>query len=132
MTFPRHRSRTIAVGGDDYRWIVSREDDKYVQRLRVEHASSPGSRLVHAFGRPPGAPPTPMTPGRVRGLIELARLRGWAPARRGPDFVIPPWPPAGAPLSTWDTTELLPVPSNGPLSLESWAMPWPVDRGFPW
>lgn len=127
MTFPRHKSRGITVRGEPYRWVVGRVDREFVQRVHVEHATSPGQRLLCVFRDRFSADGGPVPPGRVRRLIEQALARGWHPTQRGPEFVL-------------DTCSARPArfqldpraAAETDLSLESWTDLDPVRSGFPW
>lgn len=133
MTLPRGKSRTLIVGAHTYRWAVSRPDQRSVQRLRVEHATASGQQLVCAFENRLHSDAAPITPRRVRALIERALLRGWRPASEGPPFELAPCPPpdpARAVLPAAWFTE--PEDPTAPLSLESRASLDPIRRGFPW
>ena len=133
MTFPRSKSRTLAVGQHKYRWVVSRPDRQFVQRLRVEYATAAGQQLVCAFENRLHSDVAPITPHRVRALIERALRRGWRPTIQGPPFELDPCPApepthAGFP-DAWFTE---PEDLTTPLSLESWTSLDPIRRGFPW
>jgi len=133
MTFPRSKSRTIIVGAHTYRWAVSGPDERFVQRLRVEHATAPAQQLVCAFHNRLHSDDAPITPARVRALIERALLRGWQPTIRGPLFELAPCPPPDPTRAVlpaaWFTE---PEDLTAPLSLESWTSLDPIRRGFPW
>lgn len=130
VTFPRGKARGLMVAGQRFRWAVGRVDDRFRQHLYVELASAPGARLTCCFEDRFRNDASPITPGRVRGLVERALGRGWTPAVAGPDFVLDPCAPRDRVFPAWAMRAA--APSEEPLALESWTDFDPIRRGFPW
>ena len=93
MAIPRKGSRTIGVGGERYRWVVTVH--QHALNLTVERADGAGQRLI-AVSEPhdeyvrddQGAwrfrgQLRSVTPGLVRQVILLALDRGWRPGECG-------------------------------------------------
>jgi hypothetical protein len=130
VTFPRGKARGLTVAGQQFRWAVGRVDDDFRQRLYVELASAPGARLVCCFEDRFHNDASPITPGRVRALVDRALHRGWTPAHAGPDFLLDPCAPRDRVFPAWATQA--PSPEEEPLALESWTDFDAIDHGFPW
>lgn len=130
MTFPRSKARGLTVAGQRYRWVVSRVDGRFQQRLYVRHEAAPGARLVCLFKERFENDAPPISPSRVRGLVERALQRGWTPAQKGADFLLDPCAPRERTFPAWATRAT--SPGAEPLSLESWTDFDPIRRGFPW
>jgi hypothetical protein len=130
VTFPRGKARGLTVAGQRFRWAVGGVDDRFRQRLYVELASAPGARLVCCFEERFHNDASPITPGRVRGLVDRALQRGWTPTLAGPDFALDPCAPRDRVFPAWATRA--PSPAEEPLSLESWTDFDPIRQGFPW
>lgn len=95
MTLPRRGSRQLIVGGELYRYVVSRRAAWTEWKpprggpfrfraipLRIEANEGGHSRLsalVPTYDRAKAA----VTPALVRRLIEHARAAGWSPSARG-------------------------------------------------
>ena len=103
MALRKKGSRLIVVGGKQYRWVLSPNDDW--MDIVVELASEPGQRLVargsynNAFDKFWLALPDPVevskvgqqthvTPKLVQSGIERALASGWKPAEKGGEFKI--------------------------------------------
>ena len=81
MTLGRKGSRQIEVESVKYRWTVASEDEPSLG-IVVEHADSPGQRLVSWVEHG-----VVVSPGLVRRAILDGIASGWATTGRGPDFV---------------------------------------------
>jgi hypothetical protein len=130
VTFPRGKARSLTIGGQQYRWAVGRVDEKFRQRLRVELADARGARLVCCFEERFNNDASPITPGRVRALVDRALHLGWTPASAGPEFVLDPCAPRERVFQAW--AKKAPSFAEEPLALESWTDFDPIRRGFPW
>jgi len=83
MALARRGSRTIAVEGVTYRWVVAPDDG--FMAIVVELDASPGQRLEAFVGYHDDGPDggAKVTPHVVRRTILLGLRDGWRPAKRG-------------------------------------------------
>ncbi len=84
MALARKGSRSIAVGDQKFRWVVSPDSGYMV--LVAELADEPGQRLeaqVNYSHTDALEQDVVVTPSVVRCAIELALLEGWRPEARG-------------------------------------------------
>jgi len=89
MTLPRSKSRAITVDGTPYRWMVSRVDQDFSLRLRIEHAEGQGQALVVKLREVYGTNRVPpVTPRYVAAAIRHGRMLGWRPEEPGRELAI--------------------------------------------
>jgi hypothetical protein len=93
MGLARKGSRTISVGGTEYRWVVSPDDG--FMRIVIERGTEPGQRVSIQVGY--GDERTPsggsvqterITPALIERLILEAPSLGWRPAERGTELAL--------------------------------------------
>jgi hypothetical protein len=87
MGLPRKGTRSIAVGGRRYRWLVSEDRDCWGLSVYIEQDGAGGQRLLISFFYPEAGPTTAalaqVTPEVVRRIIVAGLARGWKPEQRG-------------------------------------------------
>ncbi len=84
MGLAKKGSRIIAIGDEQYRWVLS--PDSGCMWIVVERASGQGQRMearVTYDDQPNGEQAARVTPAVVRRAIALALADGWAPASSG-------------------------------------------------